>query len=504
MVVVATPNYARTSVPLVVRVKDAAGDRFFVRVDRADGLTGVVSGINVHYMVVEEGVYTAEEHGVQMEAHKYTSTRTDRKGSWVGQSQSTSNWYSSPVVVGQVMTYNDPSWSVFWSRSGWSKNEPPDGSMNLGKHVGEDPDTTRASETIGYIVIEAGSGSVSGRAYVAGVGANSIQGMGNAPPYSYAIGGLSSVGTAIVSQTAMKGGDGGWAVLYGSNPVSTTTLRLAIEEDRMADSERSHAAEQVAYLVFAADAGGAWWQDPNRLLPAPEGAPAEFADPDAPTESVPAEAAPGSSVPGTTSGTLVAAATTVPFQPPGSVGDTTGRALLPALASFVTAPPRTALGSVAAPDGVRSRLALPANPGTSLPTAAFVGQPGSAAGTSSSGPAAVAGDGDTLTAVEPDGSAQAEMVLPVAGPEAVPDAPEVPPPGDGPAAALPPQFADAYFAAVAALAAPASSRPFTHSLVEGVRSTPEFAFALAAMAVVLGGYPPARDREREPRCRLRL
>jgi hypothetical protein len=44
--------------------------------------------------------------------------------------------------------------------------------------------------------------------------------------------------------------DGGWAILYGPSPVSTSTINLAIEEDQAGDSERRHRHEQVAYIVF--------------------------------------------------------------------------------------------------------------------------------------------------------------------------------------------------------------------------------------------------------------
>ena len=72
--------------------------------------------MTVFYTVVEEGVYTQAEHGVTMEAVKFTSTLTDSDSSWVGQQRIYLNTYTSPVVVGQVMTTNDALFSVFWAR----------------------------------------------------------------------------------------------------------------------------------------------------------------------------------------------------------------------------------------------------------------------------------------------------------------------------------------------------------------------------------------------------
>ena len=55
---------------------------------------------------------------------------------------------------------------------------------------------------------------------------------------------------AIANQTAMDGNNGGWAALYGSNPVSAGSINLAIDEDKANDVERNHITEQVGYIVF--------------------------------------------------------------------------------------------------------------------------------------------------------------------------------------------------------------------------------------------------------------
>ena len=263
MIVVASPAYDQSSAAGVVRIHNVSENSFDMKLDSTiDGAS--LSNVDVHYLVVEEGVYNVDDHGVKMEAVKYDSARTDYKGSWIGEAQTLSNTYTQPVVFGQVMSYNDSDWSAFWSRSGSSKNDPPGATMKLGKHVGEDTDRVRANETIGYVVIEAGLGVTDGRGFVAGLGSDTVQGMSNAPPYDYAFSGLYSTSTAIVTQAAMDGNDGGWAVLYGSNPLSDTNLKVAIDEDQN-DSERSHTTEQVGYLVFedanaapVADAGGSY------------------------------------------------------------------------------------------------------------------------------------------------------------------------------------------------------------------------------------------------------
>ena len=250
-VIIATPMYPNSSVaPVVTRIRNVSGSGFEVKLDRADGQTGTVT-MDVSVIAVEEGVYTVASDGVKMEAVKYTSTVTGAKNAWTAENRSYQNSYTSPVVVGQVMSANDADWSAFWCH-GSSRTNPPDGSnLNVGKMVAEDPDTTRADETVGYIVIESGSGSMNGINYTAGLGSDTVRGVDNTSVgYNYSLSGLGSASAAAVSLAGLDGGDGGWAVLYGSSPLSSTTLTLAVDEDQLSNSERNHTTEQCGYIVF--------------------------------------------------------------------------------------------------------------------------------------------------------------------------------------------------------------------------------------------------------------
>jgi protocatechuate 3,4-dioxygenase beta subunit len=252
MVVVATVNYDAGDPPMVARVDNASGDSFDLWLERADNSSGSISA-SVHYMVVEEGVYDNME-AVRIEWDDADAiTRTDYKKSLIGTQRdyAPENNYVNPVVVGQVMTAND-DWSVFWAR-GSSTTAPPNASnLYIGKHVSEDGDKTRNPETIGYIVIEAGTGNLSGYSYAAGVGSDIVRGVQNGPPFTYNVG-MSSPTTAILSSAAMDGSDGGWPLLYGNTPLNGSQMQLAIDEFN--DGERKHTTEQVAYIVFG-DYGG--------------------------------------------------------------------------------------------------------------------------------------------------------------------------------------------------------------------------------------------------------
>ena len=240
MVVIATPNYTLASEdPMVVRIRNASGNSFQVR---ADSPGGTVSAIDIHYVVVEEGVYEG------MEAVKYNSTVTDQNNSWIGETRSYQNSYSNPVVLGQVMTFNDEGFSTFWAYGNSRANPPSATKLNTGKSVAEDKDTSRNDETIGYIVIESGSGIIDGISYAAAVGSDII----THAEKNYTINHANAV-VAIATITAMDGTNGGWAVLSSDTPVSETSLKLSIDEDIIGDKETAHTTEQVAYIVFSSE-----------------------------------------------------------------------------------------------------------------------------------------------------------------------------------------------------------------------------------------------------------
>jgi hypothetical protein len=213
-----------------------------------------LSGYTVHYIVVEEGNYTMEHHGVQMEAQKVPSQVTARAKWWktpVLEERTTINSYTDPVVLGQVMTYNDPDWSVFWACGDKVTLPPTSTSFFAGKHVGEDNDYTRESETIGFIVIEQGEGLMNGVPYAAAVGPNTIRGYdGKQQGGTYTFNEVPNANTAIVSAAGLDGSEGGWPELLGTFPLTLTSLTLVFDEDQVKDFERKHPPEHVAYLII--------------------------------------------------------------------------------------------------------------------------------------------------------------------------------------------------------------------------------------------------------------
>jgi mono/diheme cytochrome c family protein/sugar lactone lactonase YvrE len=249
-VVVCSVQLVNNPLSVLARVGNVTSNTFDVRLQNPSD-EPVVSE-NVSCLVVEEGTW--EIDGVPIEAQTYVSTVTDNSGSWVGESQSYNQAYTNPVVLGQVMSENDARWSVFWSQGDVLTNPPSSTDLVTGKTVCEDPQTDRADETIGIIVIESGHGTIGGVEYEAALGPDAVGGVGNNPPYVYAFN-TSFAAAPQVAVTTMAGvdhsDDGGWAQPHGTPLADATTLFLSINEEQILRPERYHGGEQANYVVFA-------------------------------------------------------------------------------------------------------------------------------------------------------------------------------------------------------------------------------------------------------------
>ncbi len=247
-VAVCSVKYVNNTVPVVVRMRNLGSSSFDVRLQNPSGNASTAD--EVHCLVMESGQWTLAD-GRSIEAQHYTSTVTDENNSWVGEAQTYLNSYTSPVVLGQVMTTNDADWSTFWNR-GASRSAPPTStSLFTGKHVAEDTNITRTDEEVGFIVIEQGMGDINGVAYEAALGADTVNGLdATADSYNFSQSFALAPQAGIVTMAAMDGNNGGWAVLRDASALTSTAITVAIDEDQVGDSERTHTTEQVGYLVL--------------------------------------------------------------------------------------------------------------------------------------------------------------------------------------------------------------------------------------------------------------
>ncbi len=254
------PGY--TNPPAVTRIRNISASSFDLRIQGWEDSSATAN--DVHCVIVDEGVHTLPD-GRKVEAHTVVSDQTTGQhivgGGWQNSylenvSGDLIHTFNSPVVLGQVMSYNDNRASVFYSNDCESRQNNPfhqnfaDG-ICVGKHIGMIA-STRAPETLGYIVAEAGSGTVNNIFYELALGSDSVAGNNNGNTGdTYALSRHHTI--AVLHQAGEDGGNGSWAVLYGDDPLAGNDMDLAVDEEIVArDASRNHTNEPVYYWAFAA------------------------------------------------------------------------------------------------------------------------------------------------------------------------------------------------------------------------------------------------------------
>lgn len=251
MVVIATPVYPDGNRdPVLTRITNAGGNSFHIRLQSPGG---TVSPLSVHYLVVEEGVYTKQVHGIQMEAIRYNSMQTSTARNWKINPVAPSVHFDFPVVIGQVMTNNDERWSSFWGSHTYSATYATGrNSISVGKHLGESASQFRNNEIVGYIILESDSGTLNGHAYEAKLSTRSVESIkSSSTGYVSNLDVVTGKGKAFLGMSGMMGANGCWPVLATSSPVQGGRLRIALDEDIQSDAERFHIPERVAYFVIS-------------------------------------------------------------------------------------------------------------------------------------------------------------------------------------------------------------------------------------------------------------
>jgi hypothetical protein len=254
MVVVASIVVLDNTGPaLVTRIRNVGTNSFEIRAQMAGDESAEIVPILVHYLVVEEGVYNKEKYGVSFEAKKYYSVKTSVSNGWKFESQPFGQTYNNPVVVGQVMSYNDPKWSVFWSSLDGDRTEPANSeSLSVGKHIAADEQYPyRSPEILGYLVFEEGYGTINGNYFMCSVGAQpKNSGTGNTYYSSENL----SVESAFITSAAMNTTEGGWPIL--KKPRAGLNSIKAYFTNNQSNGERSLADEHVAFIVIGKENKG--------------------------------------------------------------------------------------------------------------------------------------------------------------------------------------------------------------------------------------------------------
>lgn len=246
--------------PSVPRISNITATSFDLSIQVMPNTDPGVTG-DVHCIIAEEGVNTLPD-GRQVQAitqlvngvSGLSTSDPSFLGNTVNISGQVASGFTSPIALGAVISSNDSRAVAFHGNDCESRANHPfqanvaDG-ICVGYHIGQQADDpVYAAETVGVIIVDEGSGTVGVFDYVIERGADFIDGVSNNGE-SYTVAGDFEIGVA--TQAGEDGGQGGWAVLFGNDPLSNNQLSLAIEEETVAgDTSRTHTREVVDYWIF--------------------------------------------------------------------------------------------------------------------------------------------------------------------------------------------------------------------------------------------------------------
>jgi len=263
-VVVCSVNLNQNKVPIVVRIRNAGPHSFDIRLQNASDKP--VTRDTIHYLIVEEGSYRLP-NGSGLEARRISSqSPNDTEDTDQMERLEFEVNFSRPVVFGQVMTYNDPNWSVcrnrFQTLPWWHNSTLMDsGYCYIGYHTGKNSSGSARSEILGVVIVESGIGEINGVKYEANRKDDkyaTIKGVEDkqAPYGNKLINFAKAPQVGIVTQTGRvrskkQAADNvaSWAVLHGTNPLTIDRVNLSIDEGPGGDRKLSD-GQKYSYFVL--------------------------------------------------------------------------------------------------------------------------------------------------------------------------------------------------------------------------------------------------------------
>ena len=270
-VVIAQPLSFEGSDAAVARITSVTNntgspDSFTVYVQEATGLDGSHSEETLHYMVLEAGLWElADGRLIEVGTLTTSNCRISSGGDAFVPVSFSSAFGAAPAILTQTQTANDADFVKTRQQNSAASG------FGVVLEEAEADDAVHATETIGYVAIEAGAGWAGGLQVESSLTTlpNDADN-GNFAPVSFA-----------TDLGATPGFLGAITTYEGANPVELrnqnltgTSVELTIEEDKSNDSETGHSSEDVAYVAFSAGgsivgraqgetADGAFTYDPN-------------------------------------------------------------------------------------------------------------------------------------------------------------------------------------------------------------------------------------------------
>ena len=218
--------------PSVVRIKDVTSQSFSFQIDEWDYLDGGHPTEELSYIVLEEGIWSFKD-GLSFEVGK---TIVNNSFKQVNLQLS----FTSPVILTQAQTYNDTAAIT-------TRQKPRGSGFRVRVQEEEAADGIHVDETIGYIAVSQGEEYLGDVAITAGI-KESVTHNFSTIDFGFAISVENEKPIFLAGMQSYNGGDPA-ALRY--QDLSTSTVKIRVEEEQSANTETSHAPEDIGYLLLA-------------------------------------------------------------------------------------------------------------------------------------------------------------------------------------------------------------------------------------------------------------
>ncbi|WP_299648558.1 hypothetical protein [uncultured Tateyamaria sp.] len=236
MAFVATENGAQA---VNVRISEVSDDAFTLQLQETGDLDGWHLFETVNYVIVEAGTWVLPD-GTVVQAGTFQSDQLSTQG--FDAVAFDTEFDDTPLVFSQVQTFNGQDFvttrQTGTNTTGVQITMQEEEARNDGGHV---------QETIGWIAMEAGSGTAGDVTWAAG----QTSGIDHTTTSVDLGASFDADANVIAMLSSFVGGDPAWA--RGSDS-SQTAFDVSVEEDVSSDPETWHFEETVDYFVFE-DAG---------------------------------------------------------------------------------------------------------------------------------------------------------------------------------------------------------------------------------------------------------
>lgn len=236
-VVFALPLSYNGSDPAIARITDIQDDSFSVYLQEPEYRDGKHNRESLSYMVLEAGSWQLAD-GTVLEVGT-VNTNSTTTSSW-SNINFASDFAATPAILSQVQT----NYGSQFVRTRQTSSSVNGFELALEEEELLKP-TGHATETIGWLAIESGSGAWDGLQYQAGKTGTRIDHTWDTITFEQS---FEDTPNLFASLASYRGGDS--AGLRYLN-LGSSDVQIKVEEDRSQDHELSHTVEAVDYLAIA-------------------------------------------------------------------------------------------------------------------------------------------------------------------------------------------------------------------------------------------------------------